>query len=363
MLFAGIPTDSSKRENNIIMPYTRFATLAFAILVFASLSVPFATATTYTTTPIADGSIGSLPTWPNSDGQQPLCWNNEGGWYDTMVGQIGPLDSNWYDKNGVGYGMDLRCFQRYDVSALAGIPNLRVDSISLTVYSIGSNYDPFWSQNNNQVTLHPEIHPISRANGDWVEGAGDPVYLGDGVTPVDGATCWNAKDTASTYYDAHGVRHYTASAREPWAGSPGLHTPDVDYDSTLTAKRTLTKSDLDPPPGQTVKPITFNFTGTSAQMTDLIDSWLDDYANNRPNPGLVFMNIVENDDFADLNQRLQFYSKHSLHGPGDPDGGVFHPEWLPKLTINYSVVPEPSTIVLLACGLISLAVFARRKSQ
>jgi hypothetical protein len=260
----------------------------------------------------------------------------------TMVGQIGPFDARW-----AGNGMDLRCIQRYDVSSLGGIANLRVDSITIRTFSAGV-LDPFW--NFSGATLHPEIYPITAANRDWFEGPANPPVGGDGIYAVEGANCWNAKVT--------GLNSGVPFARVPWAGSPGLHTPGVDYDNMLKASRVLSYNDIKTL-GQAVD---FTFSGTSEQLTDLINSWLmDNYTLHRDNPGVVFTNPVADPYAPDLNQRYMFYSKH----PWTPLDmwPTYHPEWLPQLRITYSVVPEPGTLLLLASALFGLLVFAWQKRK
>jgi hypothetical protein len=309
-------------------------------MLWVDVFVPAALAATATFTPTADTSIGSLSSWPSGPGNTPLCWNNEGGYQVTMCGQIGPFDSRW-----AGNGMDLRCLQRYDVSSLGGISNLQVNSITLRVFSAGI-VDPFWNFSGN--TLHPEIHPISAANRNWVEGPSNPPLGGDGLFAIQGMNCWNAKVT--------GLDNGVPYALEPWAGSPGLHTPGVDYDAAMMATRSLTYDDL-----KTVgAPVDFTFSGTSAQLTNLINSWLvDNYELHRDNPGLLFLNPVADPYAPGLNQRMQFYSKHPWT-PYDmwPE---YHPEWLPQLIVNYTQVPEHGTWALLASSSLALLAFAWRK--
>jgi hypothetical protein len=291
--------------------------------------------------------MGNLASWPSSvypeqDSTTPLCWDNEGGYPVTMVGQIGPFDVRW-----AGQGMDLRCIQRYDVSSLGGLGAIKVNSIKIRVYSAGV-VDPFW--NFSGATLHPEIHPITEANRNWFEGPANPPIGGDGIYPIDGANCWNAKVT--------GLNNGVPYAREAWAGSPGLYTPGVDYDDTLKASRVLSYNDIKTL-GQAVE---FTFSGTSAQLTALINSWIDDnYNKHQDNPGVVFMNPLADPCAPGLNQRFQFYSKHpwTTYDPWPID----HPEWLPQLIVNYTVVPEPGTLVLLTAGAISLLMVIRRRRK
>jgi hypothetical protein len=317
------------------------AGMILAMILLTGPAVSVAPAAVATFTPTADASIGSLTSWPNGPGQTPLYWNNEGALYWTMAGQIGPFDERW-----AGSGMDLRCIQRYDVSSLGGIPNLRVDSISIRLYSVG--VDSFW--NNGGSTLHPEFHPISAANRNWEEGVGDPTHGGDGLVVDPGKNSWGAKVTGIT----DGVPY----AIEPWAGSPGLRTPGVDYDDTLKAGRTLTKSQIQ----NCGTPIDFTFSGTSDQLTGLINSWLqDNYVQHRDNPGLVFFNPVPDPFVSGLNQRFMFYSRHPWTTENSwpaPDPG-----WVPQMTVTYSQAPEPGTLVLLASGLLALLTYAWRKRK
>jgi hypothetical protein len=319
--------------------------LVLMLFLYTSLTIPVASGAVAVFTPTADASFGSLESWPSSTYPEqgsttPLCWDNEGGYPVTMVGQIGAFDVRWGGK-----GMDLRCIQRYDVSSLGGIANLCVNSITIKTFSAGA-FDSFW--NYSGATLHPEIHPITAANRNWFEGPANPPIGGDGIYPIEGANCWNAKVT--------GLNNGVPFAREPWAGSPGLHTPGVDYDDTLKASRVLTFNDIK----TTGQQVDFTFSGTSEQLTDLINSWLvDNYTLHRDNPGVVFTNPVPDPYASGLNQRYMFYSKHPF--TSYDMWPIYHPEWLPQLIVNYSVVPEPGTFVLLAAGLIALLTYVRRK--
>jgi hypothetical protein len=320
--------------------YTRVSALILVISLSVGFFVSVGTAAVATFTPTADASIGSLTSWPSGPGATPLYWNNEGALYWTMCGQIGPFDSRWG-----GVGMDTRCIQRYDVSALGGILNLRVDSITLRLYSVGA--DSFW--NDAGATLHPEIHPITAANRDWEEGIGDPTHGGDGLVVDPGKNSWGAK---STGLDQLGNPYAIA----PWAGSPGLSTPGVDYDATLMASRSLTKADIQ----TNGAPVDFTFSGSSEQLTDLINSWLvDNYVLHRNNPGLLYFNPVPDPYAPGLNQRFMFYSRHPW--TTENSWPAPQPGWVPQLIVDYSVVPEPGTIILLAFGLFGLSAFAWRK--
>jgi hypothetical protein len=318
----------------------RTSVLVFVLFASMGLAVSFASGAVATFTPTADASIGSLTSWPNGPGTTPLYWNNEGALYWTMCGQLGPFDANWG-----GVGMDTRCIQRYDVSALGGIPNLRIDSITLRLYSVG--VDSFW--NNAGATLHPEIHPITAANRNWEEGIGDPTHGGDGLVVDPGKNSWGAKVTGIT----NGVPY----AIEPWAGSPGLTTSGVDYDNALKATRTLTKTQIQ----TTGTPVDFTFNGSSAQLTGLINSWLvDNYTLHRDNPGLLLFNPVADPYAPGLNQRFMFYSRHPW--TTENSWPAPQPGWVPQLIVNYTQVPEPGTLALLVSGLIVLAACIRKSS-
>jgi hypothetical protein len=230
------------------------------------------------------------------------------------------------------------------VSALGGIPNLQVNSITLRLYSVG--VDSFW--NNAGATLYPEIHPITAANRNWEEGIGDPTHGGDGLVVDPGKNSWGAKVTGIT----NGVPY----AIEPWAGSPGLSTPGVDYDDTLKASRSLTKANIQ----TNGAPVDFTFSGNSTQLTSLINSWLEDnYVLHRDNPGLLFFNPAANPLAPDLNQRFMFYSRHPW--TTENSWPAPNPSWVPQLIVNYSVVPEPGALALIGMSLLALPIFVWRK--
>lgn len=319
----------------------RVAALILAISAFTVLATPEASGATATFTPTADASIGSLTSWPSGPGATPLYWNNEGALYWTMCGQIGPFDARW-----AGVGMDTRCIQRYDVSSLGGIPNLRIESISLRLYSVG--VDSFW--NYGGATLRPEIYPIKAANRNWEEGVGDPTHGGDGLVVDPGKNSWGAKVT--------GINNGVPYAIEPWAGSPGLNTPDVDYDTTLVATRSLTRANIQ----TTGTPIDFTFRGSSEQLTSLINSWLvDNYTLHQDNPGLLISNPVADPYAPGLNQRFMFYSRHPY--TSEASWPAPQADWVPQLTVTYSQTPEPGTLALLASGLLALLGYAWRKRK
>jgi len=183
-------------------------TLLLTVFLAAGSAVSVAPGAVATFTPTGDDSIGS---WPYYE------YNNEGGLYWTMVGQMG--------ESG-GLGMDQRFVTRFNVSSLGGMPNLQVNSITLRLFSAGINIF------NPGVTIHPEVHPVTAANREWVEGPGDVNKGGDGTVVVPGTASWSAKITGP-------VNNPTGPGFAPWAGGAGLTVPGIDYDSTVLTTRTL----------------------------------------------------------------------------------------------------------------------------
>ena len=187
---------------------------------------------------------------------------------------IGPLAPYRYNNEGAEYwlpigdwGFDQRAIMRFDVRSLGGISNLEVNSIVLKLFSTGFN-DPQLSNLDNVTPVHPEVHAITAANRDWVEGPGN----GYSFTPW---TCC---------YEAKVIGADQSHVAVPWAGSPGLTTAGVDYAPTVLATRSLIRTDL-----QTVgAEVDFPFSGSSAQLTGLIGTWLaDNYTLSRDNPGIL----------------------------------------------------------------------------
>jgi hypothetical protein len=275
--------------------------------------------------PSADLCMGSMAPYRN---------NNEGVEYWFPIG----------DNYSPG-PMDCRTILRFDVAAL-GTSNLQVNSIALRLTSVGIwAYDNqgnliMDSQLDNLNPVHPEIHAIQAANRDWQEGTGT------GYDFVPNQTCYAAKQTGTT----------AGSVVKPWAGSAGLTTPGTDYDSTVLSTKTLYKAQVQSI-GQTVE---FNFSGTSAQLTGLIDSWLEDNLQSRDNPGLLIFDPTTSQGPA--GRRVGFFSRQCTNPPW-PGVQSFPASCRPQLIVNYSVVPEPRALALLASGLIALPVYAWRKRR
>lgn len=307
--------------------FIRVTTVVLVVLLAAGPVASVAPGATATFTPAGDLCMGSIA---------PYSQNNEGQEYWFPIG----------DNYSPG-PMDCRTILRFNVSSLGSIPNLQINSITLKLASVGIwAYDVnghliMDSQLDNTNPVHPEIHAILPADNGWVEGPGN------GYSFVPNQTCYIAKQTGAT----------PGSVVVPWAGSAGLTTAGTDYDPTVLATRTLYKSQVQSI-GQVVN---FNFSGSSAQLTSLIDSWLVDNMQSHNNPGLLIFDPTTSQGPA--GRRVGFFSLQCTDPPAadTPTPAVYPASYEPQLIVSYSQVPEPGTFVLLASALATLAWFRLRK--
>ena len=204
---------------------------------------------------------------------------------------LGPVGMSPWPGGGPSRGL-----LRFDLSAMAG-SYLDINSITLKLYA------------NKYYKTGVSINAIKPANADWVEGS---VQWEEET----GSSCWN----------------YKAYDTSDWAGSEGLGTPDIDYDSVSLA----TFDTLNNGAGGLLSISLAGHAGLS--LKDLIDQWSGNQANNA---GL----LLKADD--ESSGSAIFASSEVLFGAA------------PELVIDY-VVPEPASALLMLLG---ASLLARRRRK
>ncbi len=217
-------------------------------------------------------------------------------------------------ETGTIRGEDARSILGFDLSSAIDNPNTVV-GVTLRLFRMKESNGSFPGPNR---TLETRVYAIAAANRDWDEGNGS-----GGLQ--NGEASWN----------------FRGSPIE-WAGSPGLTTPGVDYDSTLLATKVYDTDELyhdgngmqggDYPYDQ---PIDFEFSGSSTQLSALIHGWAADHAAGFMNPGLLLFDP----NGGEVGGRFLYYSK-------DTPDPAFHPQ----LIVTYKT-PEPATLLLLSLAL------------
>jgi hypothetical protein len=230
-----------------------------------------------------------------------------------------------YEQIGTAGGNDTTGRVKYligfDNSALPAIDH--IDSVTLrllTYHHSASNLD-------GSKPFTVEVHAITAANADWVEGNG--ITSGSSST-WDSGSNWNEKSEPDSLNWAGGTGT-TATG--------GLSSPGVDYEVTALASHTFNAI---PAEGEAID---FVFTGSSAALTALIENW------DTTNPGFVLFHTSPTDSLG--NRRLFFYSREATD-----------PSLRPELIIGFTApvpAPEPSSLALLGVGMLVLAKRRRRR--
>ena len=218
-----------------------------------------------------------------------------------------------------GVTNDNRPIWQWDVSALAG-QYLSINSITMVLTSDEDD------MRGNIAEATAELYALKPANSGWIEGAGtgagEPAaegessyqYLADGVAPVAWAGSAGAGTEGTDYY----------------AGSMYSYTWRDHADGGASGGDILTWV-LSPPTGLT--------------LTDLVDQWSGDQADN---PGMIMIPP----DLSGANNKSSAQFRSSNHGTV-----ADHPE----LIIDYVLIPEPASALLLALGFIGTALRRGRK--
>jgi hypothetical protein len=225
-------------------------------------------------------------------------------------GNFNPISS------GTNGAFTQKSILRFNVSSLDGLYT-SIDSITLRVF-----YADDSSLNTGTAMVTTNVHAITAANRAWTEGNSA------GAAAV-GESTWNRRV------------HNTTN----WAGSAGLSTAGSDYDSTVLSSSTIDLALANrPTPGTAID---FTFTGDSVALTALIDSWMVDNADlSRDNPGLLLRDPTPT--FNTLRNRFTASSTEDANA-------ALHPQ----LIVNYTAIPEPSSMLLLGFG--GLVMFRRRR--
>jgi hypothetical protein len=212
-------------------------------------------------------------------------------------GNFNPISSGT-----VGF-LTQRSILRFDVSALEGLYS-GIDSLTLRLFY----YDDTKVVNFARVDVTTDVHTITAANLAWIEGTS----VGAAQT---GESTWNNLARNST----------------PWAGSGGLDTAGTDYASTVLASHTLAVANR--PAADSA--IDFNFAGSSAQLTALIDAWMVDNVDNaRANPGLLLRDPSPT-FAANIRNRL------AVHSTEDANAALH-----PQLIVEYSTAASDFRVIV-----------------
>jgi hypothetical protein len=182
---------------------------------------------------------------------------------------------------GAGVRNETRSLLGVDASRL---PERPVTGITLRLYVEGGDLA-------GATPFVAELHAVSPANAAWVEGTATE------QDAADDGFAWDSQD-----------------GKRPWAGSRGLRTPQVDYDSAVLASRSYNAM-----PAMN-SAVDFVFTGSSEELTQLVAEW------RQAPPSFLLMH--PNPESLDSNKRLRFYSREvaesaptlivTLEGNGKP---------------------------------------------
>ncbi|MCD4728154.1 MAG: DNRLRE domain-containing protein [Pirellulales bacterium] len=232
--------------------------------------------------------------------------NGYAGTDDTSFWTAGP-DNNYGARNTLDVGhyyysgsQLVKSLIRFDLSSIPTGSTVNGATLSFTTAV------------SNSATVTNELFRVLPANTGWVEGAGT------GTPASSGEPCWN-------YHGYNTV---------PWAGSAGLSTADTDYAAAA----------LDVPQASGAIGNTVTFTFNDVSFFNGPGGWL---ANPLDNAGFLFQSVP-----GTGSGQWTYNQYHSSEGTTVA--------LRPVLTLDVTPIPEPSTLALLATGLIGLLCYAWR---
>jgi hypothetical protein len=218
-------------------------------------------------------------------------------------------------------GATRRGLVEFDVAG-SGIPTgSTIDSVTLTLYLNGFSGSVFGAD--RRVNVH-------RVTSDWANGTtgsgGSGGGGGQGTAAVagNGDVTWSHRDFNST----------------AWTTAGG------DYLKPASASLVISNS-----PNPVVLNSPYSWTGSV--MTADVQAWLD---HSLPNDGWLLR------DLEDVNPSLlTFYTREIVDNPTTTS--IDESQLRPRLTIEYTPVPEPSTLVIIATGMAMIVCLGWRRPR
>jgi MYXO-CTERM domain-containing protein len=240
--------------------------------------------------------------------------NNYQGTEDTFISSAAATTSYGRNLAMLVRGGTAVSLLRFDLSLLVGQYST-INSATLTVYQREGS-----AQNQN---FDMSLFQVSSANAGWVPGA-----TGTAVNNQTGSSNWNFRV------------HDTQS----WAGSAGLQTVGTDYLTPALGTVAVSTGD----PGSTTD--TMNVPSSFSIPASVILDWI-----GGNNSGLVLQNTSVGNSSA-----MNFATSQWNIDPDGVGGPLISASIRPQLTIDYTPVPEPGGMAVLALGALLLHPRRRR---